>query len=217
MVNLQGYRTGRISTTRARNTTAQIYKLLNINQMTPEEFSKRLHSKAKEVIAYSSNKFPAMAGNIALRFIDGNFRAQGFQGSSFQKWKKSKSKGTTLVKTGKLRSATHYTTQIGQVTIKNSMPYAKAHNEGLDEQVSVKAHTRNSYKKTKAGTGKFTKKGKERQKTISTKSSQSQVRAHTRNIKLPARPFIPTSSNPSPVLNKAITREMTKDLIKIIS
>lgn len=182
--------------------------------MQPEEFTKALNQKAKEVEQYAQAKFPTMAGNTTLRFIDGNFRAQGYQGATFKKWKKSK--GTTLVKSGRLRSATYYTTQSGQATIKNNMPYAKVHNEGFKGTISIKAHTRNQYSKTQIGTGKFTKKGKERKKTMTYKSGESQVKAHTRKVNLPQRQFIPTKDNPSPVLNNAINREMTKDLIKII-
>jgi hypothetical protein len=30
--------------------------------------------------------FPAMAGEKGLRFVNGNFRAQGYQGMGFKKW-----------------------------------------------------------------------------------------------------------------------------------
>ena len=63
--------------------------------MTPEEFVKKLQNKSLEVERYATLEFPNMAGNITLRFINGNFRAQGFQGTTFKKWKPSK--GTTLV------------------------------------------------------------------------------------------------------------------------
>ena len=83
--------------------TTNIQNIFN-KTMTPEEFVKKLQNKALEVERYAMLEFPNMAGNITLRFINGNFRAQGFQGTTFKKWKPSK--GTTLVKTGTLRSAT---------------------------------------------------------------------------------------------------------------
>jgi phage gpG-like protein len=181
----------------------------------PKDFERLLQKKATEIKQYANTKFPSTAGNITLRFVNGNFRAQGFQGSTFKKWKKSK--GTTLVKTGALRAATYYTTQNGQVTIKNNMPYAKANNEGFKGVVSVKAHTRNKYAKTKIGTGKFTNKGTERTKTITQKTGSNTIKAHTRNVNLPQRQFIPTNENDSPVLMKAIQREVTKDLKNIIN
>lgn len=184
--------------------------------MSPEEFEKKLQQKAREVQNYANNRFPSVAGNIALRFVNGNFRAQGFQGQSFERWKKSKkNKGTTLVEKGFLRAANHYTTQPGQTTLKNSSPYAKVHNEGFEGVVTIKAHSRNRYSKAKKGTGKFTKKGKERMQTVTFKSGSSQVREHQRKMKIPKRQFMPTNANDSPVLNNAIIREVTRD-IKLI-
>ena len=181
--------------------------------MSPEEFEKNLKAKAAEIKNYALTRFPSTAGNIALRFINGNFRAGGFQGQSFQRWKKAKKgKGTTLVDTGALRAANYYTTQPGHTTVKNNMPYAKAHNEGFEGTVAIKAHTRNKYSKSKKGTGKFTKKGKERMQTVTSKSGSSQVKAHNRKMKIPKRQFMPTNSNDSPVLNNAIQRQVARDI-----
>jgi phage gpG-like protein len=185
--------------------------------MTPQEFENRLQIKAKEIQNYANNRYPSVAGNIALRFVNGNFRAGGFQGQSFERWKKSKkTRGTTLVDRGHLRSANYYTTQPGQTTLKNNMPYAKAHNEGFEGTVTVKAHTRNKYSKSKVGTGKFTKKGKERMQTVTSKSGENRVKSHSRKMKIPKRQFMPTNSNDSPILNNAISREITKDINQIM-
>lgn len=184
--------------------------------MSPEEFDKALQRKSTELKTYAETRFPTKAGKIALRFVNGNFRAQGFQGASFKKWKSTKRGGTILVKTGKLRTATYYTTQVGQATIQNHMPYAKVHNEGFSGNVSVKAHTRNKYSKTKVGTGKFTKTGKERQKTMTMKTGQSTVKSHSRKVNIAQRQFAPTATNSSPVLNNAISREVSKDINQIL-
>lgn len=184
--------------------------------MSPQEFENSLRSKAKEVQNYAINRFPSMAGNIAVRFINGNFRAQGFQGASFSPWKKKKKgKGTTLVVTGALRAANYYTAQEGQVTLKNSMPYAKAMNEGFNGTVTVKAHVRNKYAKTKVKTGLLTKKGTERTKTLTSKAGETQVKAHSRKMNIPKRQFMPTNENDSPVLTNAIQRQVAKDLQEI--
>ena len=185
--------------------------------MTPEEFSKVLSAKAKEVQNYANNRYPSVAGNIALRFINGNFRAQGFQGQSFERWKKSnKKRGSTLVNKGHLRAANYYTTQPGQTTLKNSSPYAKVHNEGFEGVVTVKAHSRNKYSKAKKGTGKFTKKGKERMQTVTFKSGSSQVREHQRKMMIPKRQFMPTQANDSPVLNNAVERQVARDIKQLM-
>ena len=184
--------------------------------MSPDEFDKALQRKSADLKTYTEVHFPAKAGKIALRFVNGNFRAQGFQGASFKKWKTTKRGGTILVKTGKLRAATYYTTQVGQATVQNHMPYAKAHNEGFSGNVIVKAHTRNKYSKTKIGTGKFTKTGKERQKTVTMKTGQNTVKSHSRKVNIAQRQFAPTATNPSPVLNNAISREVARDINQII-
>ena len=184
--------------------------------MSPEEFEKNLLTKAKEVQTYAMTRFPSTAGNIALRFINGNFRAQGFQGASFSPWKKKKKgKGTTLVVTGALRAANYYNTQPRQVTLKNNMPYAKVMNEGFKGTVNVSAHNRNRYSKMSVGTGKLTKTGKERKQTLTYKSGQSQVKAHTRKMNIEKRQFMPTRESDSPVLNNAIQRQVARDLEQI--
>ena len=178
--------------------------------MSPEDFEKNIFAKSKEIESYALSRFPAMAGNISLRFINGNFRAGGFQGATFTKWKKSK--GTTLVKTGALRAATFYTTQPGQVTIKNSMSYAKIHNEGFNGTITVKAHSRNVYGTTKVGIGKFNKNGKERQRSLTVKKGQREIKAHSRKMNITQRQFMPIHQNDSPVLNNAIQRQVARDL-----
>lgn len=185
--------------------------------MTPEEFSKALDQKAKEIKNYATNRYPSVAGNIGLRFINGNFRAQGFQGQSFERWKKSQKKhGSTLIGKGALRAANYYTTQPGQTTLKNSRAYAKAHNEGFSGNVTIKAHSRNKYSKAKTGTGKFTKTGKERTQTVTFKSGSSQVREHQRKMNIPKRQFMPTHPNDSPVLNNAIVRQVARDIKQLM-
>lgn len=185
--------------------------------MTPEEFSRALERKASEVKNYAMNRFPSVAGNIALRFINGNFRAGGFQGQSFDRWKKSnKKRGSTLVDSGALRADNHYTTQPGQVTLKNNRPYARLHNEGFKGTVTVKAHTRNKYSRRKVGTGRFTRTGRERMQTVTYKSGESAVKAHTRKMNIPKRQFMPTNARDSVVLNRAIERQVTRDIKQII-
>lgn len=185
--------------------------------MTPEEFPRVLESKARELRNYANNRFPSVAGNIALRFINGNFRAGGFQGQSFDRWKKSnKKRGSTLVASGALRADNHYTTQPGQTTLKNNRPYAKVHNEGFKGTVTVKSHTRNKYSKKKVGTGRLTRNGNERMQTVTYKSGESTVKAHSRKMNIPKRQFMPTNANDSVVLNKAVERQVTRDIKQIM-
>lgn len=185
--------------------------------MTPEEFDARIKNTARQIEHYREQKFPTMAGNIALRFVDGNFRAQGWQGHGFGHWKPNSRNGRILIRRGHLRAATYFTTQIGQATLKNSSPYAKVHNEGFKGTVSIKEHSRNRMAKGKFGTGSFTKKGKERQVTKTWKIGQTSVKAHTRQMNIPQRQFFQIRENDSPILNNAIDRNVARDLKTIIT
>jgi phage gpG-like protein len=81
---------------------------------------------------------PSRMGDIALRFIDGNFRAQGYQGTSFIRWavrkaQTKKNKGRAiLVGSGRMRRG--FRKQVrgsAEVAIINDTVYADVHNAGL--------------------------------------------------------------------------------------
>lgn len=178
--------------------------------------AKVIEIKARQLQNYTQNILPTKQANIIKRFINGNFRAQGWQGTYFKKWKPTKKGGTILIKSGRLRAGTTVNISAGQVTVQNKMPYASVHNEGFKGKVAVKAFTRNKYSKTKIGTGKFTKTGKERQKTVSFKSGETKVKAHKRRINMPRRQFMPTAKRPSAKLNNTIMKQIEKDIAKIM-
>jgi phage gpG-like protein len=142
---------------------------------------KSMEAKAQTLL-YS---FPQKAGDIALRFIDGNFKAQGYQGASFVKWKnvQRRMQGTKAYKYGKASAKTRniligkgrlrrgFRKQVegaGAVRIINDAAYAQVHNEGLQ-----------------AGRSKFT---------------------------MPKRQFAPIEPNDSPVLVNAIRRMIEREL-----
>jgi phage gpG-like protein len=179
--------------------------------MDPKEFERLIKQKAKEIEDYANTHFPTEAGNEALRFINENFRKQGYQGASLQPWKKNKRGGTILVKSGHLRSATYFTTQPGQATVRNTLPYAAIHNEGgtIDKTVTVKEHTR---KQTTAKFGKSGRKLKGREL-----KGKATVRSHSRkmNLTMPRRQFAPTADSPSTVLNDAVARKIEAQLKRI--
>lgn len=66
--------------------------------MNPDQFKKHLEKKQAEFRNYVNTVFPKNAGEISLRFIDKNFRDQGWHGNTFQPWPSIKRKGTILVK-----------------------------------------------------------------------------------------------------------------------
>lgn len=185
--------------------------------MTPEQAERAIQRKAQALQNYTENILPKKQANTILRFVNGNFRAQGWQGTYFKKWKPTKKKkGSILIKSGRLRAGTTVSISKGQVTVQNKMPYAYIHNEGFKGKVVIGAHKRNKYSKTKVGTGKLTKTGKERQKTVSFKSGESSVRAHSRRVNLPRRQFMPTEKRQSVALNRSILKMIENDIKKIM-
>lgn len=184
--------------------------------MSPEEFEKNLKTKAKEIQNYAITRFPSTAGNIALRFINGNFRARGFQGQTFKPWKNKKGNAISLVDKGHLRSANYYTAQPGQATLKNNMPYAKTLNEGFEGTVTVKAHTRQKHRGDVLKEKYTNKKGKTATRTVKLTVGEK-VKSHTRKMNIPKYQFMPTHPNDSPVLNNAIERQLARDIKNLMT
>lgn len=180
--------------------------------MTPQQFETLLQSKAKEIRTYIMTRFPAQAGNTALRFIDGNFRAQGWQGNSFVRWKPNKRGGRILVMRGHLRAASYYTSAPGVAVVKNTMPQAKAHNEGATINIPVTPKMR------RYAWAMYYKNGGGR-KTKNSKAEKWKAIALTKktvfDIKVEQRQFAPTKNSQSPVLNNAVMRNVERELKRI--
>lgn len=172
--------------------------------MNTQQFERRVRQKAQELQKYAQLEFPTEAGNTALRFIDGNFRAQGWQDGSSQRWKANKRKGRILVKKGHLRNATYYVVAPGVATIRNTRQYAKIHNEGGTIHMPARKQVLHFTRK-----GRFTKKKSKRA------NYAMQVNRGTYNVTMPQRQFAPTETSPSPVLNKAVERNIVRAFKKI--
>lgn len=185
--------------------------------MNPQQFNLKLQRQQKKLKAYVYNLFPGMAARKTLRFIDGNFRAQGWQGQTFQRWKKNTRDGTILVKKGHLRRSFRQEIAPGQVRTYSTSNYAAIHNRGFNGTVNIGAHERRIYTASRIGTGKFNKNGTERMKTIHTESGRVNVKAHTRKMNIPKRQFMPEHWNDSPVLVNAIRRDLIKELKRIFN
>ena len=129
-------------------------------------------------------------GVTALKFIDDNFRLQGFQGATFQPWapRKSKDKGKSrkiLIQTSTLRRSFVQHNGADHVTISTDVPYAQIHNEGG----TITRQSRNvilSHAERK-GRRMFAKAGKGKNPT----QVKATIGAHT--INMPKRQFIGNS------------------------
>lgn len=190
--------------------------------MDTRQFERLIAQKAKQIEQYATTKFPTEAGNTALRFVDGNFKAQGWQGQSFQKWKPNKRKGRILVNKGHLRNATYYVTGIAMVTIKNTQPYANIHNEGGNIKIPVTDKMRKFAWAMYYNEGGGKVKGKSARARLRNQNADNwKGLALTKktylNINIDQRQFAPTKSNPSLVLNAAVERGVVRAFKEIFN
>lgn len=186
-----------------------------------QQFCDNLKKIEKDVKAYAETSFPAKASRKALRFIDDNFRNQSWAGLPQVAWHRRKgnrdSGRALLIKTAVLRRSFIAQTMIGQARIYTPVVYAKAHNEGFRESVSVQAHTRRKLRNAKVQMlHEFTKSGKHKTKTIQVHEGDSNVKTHNRLMNVKRRQFMPTAERPSSVLNDAIKRDVKIDMYKIL-
>lgn len=180
--------------------------------MDAQQFPAHINKMAKRIEQYAANEFPAQAVKTTLRFVDGNFRAQGFQGKRFERWPGNRRGGTILIQRSHLRRSTLAQTGRGSFRVYNYARYAAAHNRGFKGNVTVRSHTRRKFTAKRVGTGRFNKSGSERKKTIHEVTGASTVKQHVRRMNVPKRQFMPETAQDSPVLNNAIKRNITNFL-----
>lgn len=156
-------------------------------------------------------KFQEIATAKTLRFIGGNFAAQGYQGTTFMRWASRKANTkknqgrALLVQSGRLKRGWRgFNSAPGEVTIANDVPYAEIHNNGGIINKSARSETflRNRYLKG-TNKGKF-KRG------VTTATKGFTYKEHT--IKMPRRQMMPTNDSDSPVLRAAIERDLLQEI-----
>lgn len=160
---------------------------------------------------------PVKAGDTAVLFSMQRFREQAWVDASTYPWKKRQlgakrnSGRALLVSSGRLRRSVRIMrTTSTSVTIGSDVPYARIHNEGFKGTVSVKAHTRTKWVKSRVETGNLTKSGRKQMRTMTTAGSQYAVGQHTRKMNMPRRQFMGNSRQ----LEKQITRLITAEIMK---
>lgn len=150
---------------------------------------------------------PQRVGVLAKRFVDQNFRLQAWQGSSIEAWarrkaiEKNQSQRALLIKSGRLRRATSYSSGTGYVLLRNNTPYAQIHNEGgtIAGTAAVGQHTRRAHTRN-------TRKGVQAVRDHS-------VRQHTRkmNTRIAKRQFM----GDSPIFDQKLDSHILKALDNI--
>lgn len=142
--------------------------------------------------------FPKVAGNTAVNFFKDRFQRQGWQDGAFEAWPARKSspprggsrrgaggRRQLLVQSGRLKRGIRIQeANWGRVVVANDVPYARAHNEGVNQTVSqnVRAHQVRSFSRRRSG----------RQETVAAHTRQG----HTRTVRmvLPRRQFMGNSN-----------------------
>lgn len=149
---------------------------------------------------------------VMLQFTDDRFREQGWKDENLQPWQQRKNNAdpgrNILVKSGALRRGNRIvSTTDHSVTIGNDVAYAKANNEGFHGTVTVKAHTRKAFSKSKEVRG-TTKKGNPRMQTVLKPIGDIQVKSFTRNMNVPERRFMGESATLRNNIKQLITDEV---------
>lgn len=109
--------------------------------MDIQELNRRILQKKKQLEVLMRRKMPVLAGNIAKRHIEEDFRKGGFTYNGFHPWKKTKRQqgggsgassayGPLLSGRNHLSGSIEYTPGDGVATVFTRAPYAGTHNWG---------------------------------------------------------------------------------------
>lgn len=162
-------------------------------------------------------KLPMKVSAVAQKEFKENFTRQGYEDKSgVTKWKKRKQpegKGregrALLIKTGRLRRSPRKQPDAKTARVVSDVPYAKAQNEGSNENVSVKKHSRRKFKHEHEGTGVFSvKTRRERMRSVKRANGSGEVKSHRRKMNLVARPFMITTDALIRKINKAVGNDI---------
>jgi phage gpG-like protein len=163
-------------------------------------------------------ELPIIISNLAMNEFKANFRRQGLRtdGQSVERWEKRKGKKSTrplLTKSGRLKRSFKIRPTFGVARVVNNAPYAKAHNEGYKGAVRVRKHRRGVFAKAQEGTGIYSiKTRKEKMRGVKRATGQTRiVKAHSRQMDLPKRPFMKTT----PALQKDMEKKLDQQLKRI--
>lgn len=162
-------------------------------------------------------KFPVLAANTAENFFKDSFNQQGFSGQTQEPWPKRKtdknrrdSGRAILVKSGKLKRSIHrMRADWNAVIVGTELPYAEIHNNGFKGTEQVRQHFRMG---TKKAVTRYNKNGTARKGALTRiRTLEHEVKAHSRNMKMPRRRFIGNS----PYLDQRIDRVFINEFKKL--
>lgn len=151
---------------------------------------------------------PSRIAVVAVNFSKERFVQKNWISTVPRPWVKTKKrKGSTLVASGRLkRSIRKVSVTPSRVVIGTDVPYARAHNEGLEIKGTevVRTHTRRQYRRRA-----YTRKGK-RVKAQTVKAHQVKQFSRRYHRKFVKRQFIGQSQNLDERIRNLINNELQK-------
>ncbi|RGL13335.1 hypothetical protein [Bacteroides uniformis] len=187
--------------------------------MNIPEYHRLSEKWSKELEELRRHKMPVLAGNIAKRHIEEDFRRGGFTHNGFHKWKETKRQrtggssagsqyGPLLSGSPNLSRSIQYIPGDGQVTLFTRVPYAAIHNRGGETHPPVTPKMRRfAWRQHYLEAGDDKKKDTFWKRLALTKKTKL-------TVKIPKRQFMPYK--PGPELNKKINDKFDKEVEKII-
>ena len=205
--------------------------------MNEKQFLDLIRRKQKQLDDLARRKMPVLAGNIAKRHIEEDFRKGGFTHNGLHRWKETRRQksggsgassqyGPLLSGRNHLSGSTQFVPGDGQVTVSNSATYAGLHNWGGVIHPTVTPKMRRfawaMYYKATGIKRKMKRGGKARRQRTENASEEAlnwKRLALTRKTKLtvhiPQRQFMPRT--PGAELCKKVNDKLEQEARKIIS
>lgn len=153
-------------------------------------------------------RLPLKISQKALLEIKTNFARGGYDSpTGFVRWaprKDKKRKNALLIKTGRLRRSLKAAPEGNDPRVITDVPYAQALNDGFEGTQNVRGHTRRASKKVSVRSAS----GRSRKKKVAGRSYS--VRAFSRRMKLPARPFMVTGPKFLDEMEKMVMDDLEK-------
>ena len=109
--------------------------------MDIQEFNRRIRQQAQQISGLLNRRMPVLAGNIAKRHIEEDFRKGGFTGRGFHRWKETRRQrgsgnsaasqyGPLLSGRNHLSGSINFRPENRLVRVYTNVPYAAVHNNG---------------------------------------------------------------------------------------
>lgn len=205
--------------------------------MNIQEFKRDVMRKKRQLDDLMHRRMPVLAGNIAKRHIEDDFRKGGFTHNGFHKWKETRRQkgggstagsgyGPLLSGRNHLSGSTRFVPGDGQVIVSNTAAYAGLHNWGGVTHPTVTPKMRRfawaMYYKATGIKRKMKRGGKARKQRTAEASEEAlgwKRLALTRKAKLtvtiPQRQFMPRT--PGAELCKKVDDKLEQEVRKVLN